>query len=205
MDRKRGLLQILIEWRKEGNPFYRFLHNKSCLLTCTCVFAYWVALWTSTHTPLVILFFLDDVQVIPKLLKKQGYINACIGKYGVGKKQPDIDPIRKGFDYHYGYNLNGHAHNYFPPFLRENGLKVKLRNIPPKDDILQWEKGIGVADVKVDYSPDFIEARALEFIEDCKNTPFFLYYCPTMPHANNEGGETPDGMEVDTYGEFENV
>ena len=148
-------------------------------------------------------FLPDDVQVIPKLLKKQGYINACIGKYGVGKKQPDIDPIRKGFDYHYGYNLNGHAHNYFPPFLRENGLKVKLRNIPPKDDILQWEKGIGVADVKVDYSPDFIEARALEFIEDCKDVPFFLHYCPTMPHANNEGGKTPDGMEVDTYGEFE--
>ena len=84
-------------------------------------------------------FLPDDVQTIPKLLKEQGYINACIGKYGIGKEQPDVDPIRKGFDYHYGYNLNGHAHNYFPPFLRENGLKAKLRNKPPKDDILQWE------------------------------------------------------------------
>lgn len=145
----------------------------------------------------------DDVPTVPKLLNRQGYVSACIGKYGVGSNQPDVDPIRKGFDYHYGYNCMRHAHNYFPPFLRENGLKVPLRNLPPEGDVKQWETGVGVAETKIDYSPDFIEARALEFIDDCRERPFFLYYCPTMPHANNEGGETPDGMEVDTYGEFE--
>jgi arylsulfatase A-like enzyme len=116
-----------------------------------------------------------------------------------------VDPIRKGFDYHYGYNCMKHAHNYFPPFLRENGVKVKLRNKPPEGDTNQWDTGVGVAETKVDYSPDFIEARALEFIRDCAETPFFLYYCPTMPHANNEGGKSPDGMEVDTYGDFESL
>jgi arylsulfatase A-like enzyme len=147
----------------------------------------------------------DDTMTIPKLLKQQGYVSACIGKYGVGNGlQPNVDPIRKGFDYHYGYNCMCHAHNYFPPFLRENGLKVRLRNKPPEGDTRQWETGIGVAETKIDYSPDFIEARALDFIKECKDTPFFLYYCPTMPHANNEGGDSPDGMEVDTYGEFEN-
>jgi arylsulfatase A-like enzyme len=78
-----------------------------------------------------------------------------------------------------------------------------LRNQPPEGDTRQWERGMGVAEVKVDYSPDFIEERALEFIEDNQKNPFFLYYCPTLPHANNEGGDTPDGMEVDTYAEFE--
>lgn len=145
----------------------------------------------------------NHVPTIPKRLKEQGYVSACIGKYGVGNGQPDVDPIRKGFDYHYGYNCMKHAHNYFPPFLRENGLKVMLRNRPPEGDTQQWETGVGVAEVKLDYSPDFIEARALEFIRDCADKPFFLHYCPTMPHANNEGGETPDGMEVDTYGDFE--
>lgn len=145
----------------------------------------------------------DSTPTIPWLLQQQGYVSACIGKYGVGTMQPDVDPIRKGFDYHYGYNSMVHAHNYYPPFLRENGMKVPLRNKPPEGDTRQWETGVGVAEVKVDYSPDFIEARALDFIRDCKDKPFFLYYCPTMPHANNEGGETPDGMEVDTYGEFE--
>ena len=145
----------------------------------------------------------DDTPTIPKLLKAQGYVSACIGKYGVGSGQSDVDAIRKGFDYHYGYNCMCHAHNYFPPFLRENGLKVPLRNKPPKGDTRQYKTGVGVAEVKIDYSPDFIEARAIDFIKDCKDTPFFLHYCPTMPHANNEGGDTPDGMEVDTYGEFE--
>lgn len=145
----------------------------------------------------------DGTPTIPKMLKQNGYVSACIGKYGVGRGQPDVDPIRKGFDYHYGYNCMSHAHNYYPPFLRENGMKVPLRNRPPKGDTKQWETGVGVAEVKVDYSPDLIEDRALEFIRDCKDKPFFLHYCPTMPHANNEGGDSADGMEVDTYGEFE--
>jgi arylsulfatase A-like enzyme len=144
----------------------------------------------------------DSVPTIPWLLKPQGYVSACIGKYGVGSGQPDVDPLRKGFDYHYGYNCMRHAHNYFPPFLRENGLRVPLRNRPPEGDTRQWQTGVGVAEVKVDYSPDFIEARALEFIRDCADRPFFLHYCPTLPHANNEGGDTPDGMEVDRYGDF---
>lgn len=144
----------------------------------------------------------DHIPTVPKLLNRQGYVSACIGKYGVGSDQPDVDPIRKGFDYHYGYNCMRHAHNYFPPFLRENGMKVPLRNVPPEGDTKQWETGIGVAATKIDYAPDFIEDRALEFIRDCRERPFFLYYCPTMPHANNEGEGSPDGMEVDTYGEF---
>ena len=145
----------------------------------------------------------DHVPTIPQCLKDAGYISACIGKYGVGNGQPDVDPLRKGFDYHFGYNCMCHAHNYFPPFLRENGLRVNLRNQPPAGDTRQWETGVGVAEVKVDYSPDLIEARALEFIRDCAGRPFFLYYCPTLPHANNEGGDTPHGMEVDRYGDFE--
>jgi len=147
-------------------------------------------------------FLPDSIPTFPRILKDQGYNTACIGKYGVGRTQPDIDMLRKGFNYHYGYNLNGHAHNYFPPFLRENGLRIKLRNKPPEGDTRQWEKGVGVAEIKVDYSPDFIEAQALKFIEDCKDEPFFLHYCPTLPHANNEGRDTADGMEVDDYGEF---
>lgn len=160
----------------------------------------------SGHMPVRTLkepFLPDDVPTLPRTLKGAGYTTACIGKYGVGKTEPNVDPIRKGFDYHYGYVLNGHAHNYFPPFLRENGLKIGLRNRPPEGDTRQWETGVGVAETKIDYSPDFIEERALAFIEDCRDRPFYLHYCPTMPHANNEGGNTPDGMEVDTYGDFE--
>ncbi len=159
----------------------------------------------SGHMPIRSLaepFLPDDAPTFPRELKARGYTTACIGKYGVGRTQPNVDPFRKGFDYHYGYVLNGHAHNYFPPFLRENGLRVALRNRPPEGDQRQWETGVGVAEVKEDYTPDFIESRALAFMEACRDRPFMLHYCPTLPHANNEGRDTPDGMEVDDYGEF---
>jgi arylsulfatase A-like enzyme len=144
----------------------------------------------------------DAVPTIPWLLKSRGYISACIGKYGLGNGQPEVDPLRKGFDYYFGYNCMKHAHNYFPPFLRENGLRVPLRNQPPAGDLEQARTGVGVAAVKGEYAPDRIEARALEFIRESKDRPFFLAYCPTLPHANNEGGKGPDGMEVDTYGDY---
>ncbi|RMD84807.1 MAG: N-acetylgalactosamine-6-sulfatase [Lentisphaerae bacterium] len=151
----------------------------------------------------------DELWNMAKMFRKAGYVSSCLGKYGVGKGQHHDDPIRKGFDGHYGYNCMGHAHNYFPPFLIENGKKVFLKNRPPEGDYYQWTTGIGVAEVKEEYTPDLIEEKALRFIEENRNHPFFLYYCTNLPHANNEGWvpnnpekQTADGMEVDDYGEF---
>jgi arylsulfatase A-like enzyme len=148
-------------------------------------------------------FLPDELNNIAKVFKKGSYAATCQGKYGVGNGQHALDPIRKGFDSHYGYNCMKHAHNFFPPFLLDNGVKEFNRNRPPEGDQVQWETGVGVAAEKVDYSPDMVEDRALAFIEENQNRPFFLYYCTNLPHANNEG-LGPDGMEVDRYGEFSN-
>lgn len=145
----------------------------------------------------------DEYWNMAKMFHKAGYVAECFGKYGVGRGQHHDEPLRKGFDGHYGYNCMCHAHNYFPPFLFEDGKKFFLKNRPPENDELQWRTGVGVAELKVEYTPDLIEQAALKFLEDNVSHPFFLFYCTNLPHANNEGGETPDGMEVDTYGEFE--
>ncbi len=145
----------------------------------------------------------DECWNLAKMFHKAGYVAECFGKYGVGRGQHHDEPLRKGFDGHYGYNCMCHAHNYFPPFLFEDGKKFFLKNRPPENDELQWRTGVGVAEKKVEYTPDLIEQAALEFLEENASRPFFLFYCTNLPHANNEGGETPDGMEVDTYGEFE--
>ncbi|MCF7480508.1 arylsulfatase [Vibrio sp. J1-1] len=191
---------------KLANEGIRFTDFYSASPVCSPARASLLTGLHSGHLPIRNLrdsYLPDDVTTIPKLLKDAGYVSACIGKYGVGNGQPDLDPIKKGFDYHFGYNCMRHAHNYFPPFLRENGVKVPLRNLPPEGDDFQWETGIGVAEVKIDYSPDFLEDRAVEFIRDCQDRSFFLHFCLTLPHANNEGGYTTDGMEVDSYGDFE--
>ena len=161
----------------------------------------------SGHLPIRSLrdaFLPDDMNNIAKIFKKASYATTCQGKYGVGNGQHAADPLNKGFGSHFGYNCMRHAHNFYPPFLLRDGVKEFNRNRPPEGDQLQWETGVGVAAEKIDYSPDMVEDEALQFIEDHQNHPFFLYYCTNLPHANNEGGDTPDGMEVDTYGDFEN-
>ena len=35
--------------------------------------------------------FTDFYTTIPKVLRQRGYVSACIGKYGVGSGQPDVD------------------------------------------------------------------------------------------------------------------
>jgi arylsulfatase A-like enzyme len=148
-------------------------------------------------------FLPDEINTIARVFRKAGYVTACTGKYGVGNGQHHDDALQKGFHEHYGYNCMRHAHNFFPPWLLDSGTKFFTRNRPPEADDHQWNTGVGVAEVKVDYSPDMMEERSLQFMEENTNRPFFLYYCTNLPHANNEGGETPDGMEVDGYGEFE--
>jgi len=57
-----------------------------------------------------------------------------------------------------------------------------------------------VASAKIEYSPDLIASESRDWLADHKDQPFFLYYAPTLPHANNEGGK--DGMEIPLVGEY---
>ncbi|HQA91770.1 MAG TPA: sulfatase-like hydrolase/transferase, partial [Sedimentisphaerales bacterium] len=60
--------------------------------------------------------------------------------------------------------------------------------------------GAGVATEKVQYSHDLFAEEALQFIEQNRQLPFFLYLALTIPHANNEAGQ--QGMEVPSYGPY---
>ena len=141
------------------------------------------------------------------VLKKAGYRTGCIGKWGVGNILPDNDPARGGMDYFYGYINMCHAHNFYPDYIVKNGKRLALRNTISQKWKDLWKKkinqeGSGVADKKIDYVPDMLQKETLAFISRNKDKPFFLYYSLNMPHANNEGKNTPDGMEVPSYGEF---
>ncbi len=141
---------------------------------------------------------------VATVLKENGYRTGCVGKWGIGHPPPLDDPNRHGFDYFYGYVNMFHAHNFYPSFLVENGKKVPLGNVqmeafraPP-----EGRDGVGVAEVAVDYAPAFIADKAVEFIRESAEGPFFLYYALNIPHANNEGGRYDRGMEIDHLGEF---
>ncbi len=106
----------------------------------------------------------DEEVTLAEIFKQKDYATACIGKWGLGGPQSEGHPNNQGFDYFYGYLGQGHAHHYFPTHLHENQTMVKL-------------------DGKTQYSHDLIEEKALSYIRENKDNPFFIYLTFTLPHA----------------------
>lgn len=100
---------------------------------------------------------------IAELLQRAGYRTGGFGKWGLGYPGSVGDPLNKGFDVFYGYNCQRNAHTYYPTWLYDNEKKIEL-------------------DGKT-YSHDLIMDRALEFIRESKDKPFFCYLPMAIPHA----------------------
>ncbi|MGY8767727.1 MAG: arylsulfatase [Pirellulales bacterium] len=113
----------------------------------------------------------DEEVTIAELLKKKGYATAAIGKWGLGHFGTTGDPNKQGFDLFYGFNCQRHAHNHYPKFLWRNDKKEVL---PGNDRTLNGET----------YSQDRFREVALEFIDENKDQPFFLYMPFAIPHLS---------------------
>lgn len=138
----------------------------------------------------------QDVTAAEVLKLQAGYATALCGKWGLGDERTVGTPNKQGFDYFFGYLNQFHAHNYYPAYLFKNEDRFPLQNVVPGEG----DFGDGVATKKVQYSPDLITAEALKWVEQHKDQQFFLYYAPTIPHANNEGKNA--GMEVPDLGQY---
>jgi arylsulfatase A-like enzyme len=106
---------------------------------------------------------------VTEILKSAGYVTGAFGKWGLGYPASEGAPNKQGVDSFFGYNCQRLAHNYYPAYLWQNESKI----------VLAGNSGTS----KNDYAPEFIHARALRFIEDYKDTSFFLYYPMIIPHA----------------------
>jgi len=141
----------------------------------------------------------DQDVTVAEVLKRAGFATALCGKWGLGDEGTIGEPNKQGFDYFFGYLNQFHAHNYYPAYLFQNEKRYPLKNEVPGEEPF----GSGVATKQVEYSADLITAEALKWVEQNKDQPFFLYYAPTLPHANNEGGK--NGMEVPDLGQYANT
>ena len=98
--------------------------------------------------------------MIGEVFKRAGYKTAAFGKWHSGMQFP-YHPNARGFDDFYGF-CSGHWGNYFSPMLLErNGQMVK---------------GNGFI---ID---DFTE-RAMDYIEQHQDEPFFVYLPYNTPHS----------------------
>jgi len=135
---------------------------------------------------------------VAELLKTAGYDTALIGKWGLGEPDTTGVPNRKGFDYFFGYLNQGHAHNYYPEYLWRNEEKVPLEGNVESAEQPRYSIE------RAQYSHDLFTNEALQYLDEHKDGPFFLYLAYTLPHANNERGRaTGDGMEVPDYGSYD--
>jgi len=110
----------------------------------------------------------SDVTVA-QVLKQAGYATAVIGKWDMAGPSARGIPNQHGFDYSFGYLHSSRAHNHHPDYLWRNGQKVILEGN---------QNGQGTQ-----YSHDLFTQEALEYIEQERCLPFFLYLAYTLPHA----------------------
>jgi arylsulfatase A-like enzyme len=106
---------------------------------------------------------------IAEVLKEAGYRTAAFGKWGLGYPGSEGDPNFQGFDQFYGYNCQRVAHNYYPTHLWDNQIKESL-------------EGNDGATAQT-YAPELIHQKALSFLEENKDAPFFMFYPSVIPHA----------------------
>ena len=118
----------------------------------------------------------DAYVTVAEVLKEAGYTTGVFGKWSLGlleeyggESHLEGYPTRQGFDVFFGYDDQTLAHRYYPDDLKSNESVVPL---PGNDGVH--------ADV---YAPDLIHENLMDFIDNNKDRPFFLYYATIIPHA----------------------
>lgn len=164
-----------------------------------------------------------EKQTLADVMKEAGYATACMGKWhlGFGAKTPDWNgdlkpgPLEVGFDYYYGVpTVNSH-----PPFVYvENhrvvgllpddpfvyGQKAKTKQIPEK----MTRGEIGGADAAHALYDDYqvgthLTEKAVDWIKEQKNDPFFLYFATTnIHHPFTPAPRFQGTSECGLYGDF---
>jgi arylsulfatase A len=138
----------------------------------------------------------EDEMLIPEVLKQRGYSTAIFGKWHLGDN-PRFLPTRHGFDRYFGlpysndmwpnHPTNGKA---YPPLPLIEGEKV-IQKMPDQTQLTTW-----------------YTERAVKFIEENKDKPFFLYVPHSMPHvplfvSDKFKGKTEQGLFGDVIAEID--
>lgn len=130
--------------------------------------------------------FVEDTHGLPTeeitiadMLKPLGYQSAIIGKWHLGHTE-SYWPTKQGFDYYFGLP---YSNNQSPLALYRNEVKIE----EPVDQKTLTER----------YTQETIQ-----FIEQNKNQPFFIYLAHTFPHAPLHVSKTFEGKsKASLYGD----
>jgi arylsulfatase A-like enzyme len=130
--------------------------------------------------------------LIPRVLKKAGYISGIFGKWDLGQLHRFL-PLQRGFDEFYGFTNTGIDYwtheRYGVPSMRRD-------NKPTTED-------------KGTYATDLFRREAIRFIKKHKEHPFFCYIPFNAPHGASNLERPRPGVQAPLdyihkhYGEYD--
>lgn len=160
-------------------------------------------------------FFPDSANGLPleeitiaEVLKNQGYATASVGKWHLGHL-PQFLPHSQGFDYFYGIPYsNDMDSKYWGKYLERSEdphyfTNTEYFNVPLIENTEVIERPADQTTITKRYTQ-----KAVEFIEQNKKTPFFLYLAHSMPHiplftSNEFKGRSKASLYVDVIEEID--
>jgi arylsulfatase A len=110
-----------------------------------------------------------NLRTMAQEFKSQGMKTALLGKWHLGMSEP-YWPTRRGFDYFWGY-LSGTI-DYYTHLSRGGGGTGKCSTYENERKI----------DLK-GYFPELQAAKAVDFVEQHRDAPYFLYLALALPHT----------------------
>jgi arylsulfatase A len=120
---------------------------------------------------------------IATMLQSEGYATGCVGKWHLGFGEEQVDwrnslipgPLERGFDYYFGIPVN--LNNKPMVYIENHHL------IHPEDPLHKNGRDGGEKS-RIDYDTvtDLITGKAVSFIEENRDQPFFLYYATHQIH-----------------------
>lgn len=115
----------------------------------------------------------DDEMTMAELFKQKDYATAIFGKWHLGVEEP-FNPLHHGFDEYFGIPYS----NDMWPLHPWQGSIFNFPDLPLYD-------GFSIVDTLLDQSnlTTQITERAVHFINENKDNPFFLYVPHPQPHV----------------------
>ncbi|EDM25421.1 heparan N-sulfatase [Lentisphaera araneosa HTCC2155] len=115
----------------------------------------------------------DDNMNVAQVLSDNGYVTGLVGKYHVASSYNSIDEPEKNIPYSEEVNDQ--------KFFAEKQTRDLI-----KGSGFDWAKNVYLGNLKAPFNhhnPEWTISAALEFVEDNKDKPFFLYYGTTLAHG----------------------
>jgi arylsulfatase len=144
----------------------------------------------------------DDEVLLSEMLKSQGYKTCAVGKWHLGHHQKFL-PLQHGFDRYLGLPYSNDMWPHGP--VVKPGTFPELPLIRDNEIIDSDVDAQDQSKLTKQYS-DF----AIEFLENSKDDPFFLYFAHSFPHVPLYAGEefkgkSKAGIYGDVIEEFDAV